>query len=164
MKFSDLTNNQRAILNALASTNKLQTDALGRCCNPKLNPPTVANVLCSMREQGLIYSHAKLPNASYCDWVISTVGMAVFAGRPDGEVKVVDVEPVNSAAVSPGHEHYLVKASEPGRSFSLSNTTQDVALAEATRHAERYPGTTYEVFKKIAVAELPVPKAQLRML
>lgn len=163
MKFSDLTNNQRAMLNALAASSKLQTDALGRCCNPKLDPPSAAYVLCGLREYGLAYSHAKGPTQEYCDWKISQVGMAVFTGRPDGDVSVAG-DTAAAAPVSPGNGHYLVKASEPGRTFTLSNTTQGAALAEATRHAELYPGTTYEVFKKIAVAELPVPKAQLRIL
>jgi len=162
MKFSDLTSNQRAILAALAASNKLGTDALGRACNPKLSPPLAANVLCSMREHGLLYSHAKLPNAPYCDWVISSVGVAVFTGRPDGDVRVTGA-PVNGTKPTDDCTEFLIGSEAPGSSFKLGGT-QEEALTEAQRHATANPGRTYKVMRLVAVAHMPVPQAVVTLL
>lgn len=158
MKFSDLTNNQRAMINALAASNKLQTDALGRCCNPKLDPPSAANVLCGLREYGLVYSHAKTPTQDYCDWKISQVGMAVFTGRPDGDVVVV-----SGHAEHPAAKVFIIETAASAVPAHFQGT-ESLALAKAQELATKNPGNDYFVYARIAVASMPVPQAAVTRL
>lgn len=162
MKFSDLTSNQRSIIAALAASSSLRTDALGRCCVPRLDGPGAANVLCSLRELGLIYSHQKPTSQTYADWKISQVGMAVFTARPDGDVVVRTAgEPVNTAGPAVERHDFVIQG--PNGSTKLTGTSEE-ALTAAQHRATIEPGSEYKVFRLVAVAHMPVPQAVVTLL
>lgn len=85
MKFSTLCVTHRSALAALCNSDVLTTDKLAKV----MNLPTAqaaAHSLCKMRKAGLIFSHPKAQPSQYCLWEVTTLGEALFNGRPGAEL------------------------------------------------------------------------------
>ena len=169
MKFSDLTANMRSMISALNSTNHLNTEELGRACTPaKLSAQSAANVLNELRGTGLVYSMQKPESQQYAKWAITSVGRAVFMGRPDGDVVLQTVPATNAQApCSPAKDAAPIKrymVSETAGVGTFMTGERDDVLAEAQRRATAKPGTQFNVYERIATAHMPVPQAQITLL
>lgn len=166
MKFSQLTSNMRSMIAALAASSHLDTDQLGRACSPKLNAQQAASTLLELRKHGLAYSMQKPTGTAYASWAITSVGMAVFEGRPDSDVRVTSVASptadVQACAPSPAGKRYVLSVAGGVGSF-MHGVREDV-LELAQRKATEQPGKEYHVYEQIAVAHMPVPQAQITLL
>lgn len=160
MKFSNLTSNMRSMLTALAASNHLNTEQLGRACMPQISAASAANVLCEMRKNGIAYSMQKPENKQYADWSITSVGKAVFEGRPDTDVRVNHVPDVADKSAYTDSK-FIVGATGH---VSAPCASRDDALATAQHRATEEPGKAFRVYELIAVANMPVPQAQITLL
>ena len=86
MKFSKLPSVHRHSLALLANAGVQTTATLAKHCS--LTPQQAAHELCRMRKAGLCFSHQKLPNEQYAKWEVTSLGQALFDGRPDAELVV----------------------------------------------------------------------------
>lgn len=170
MKFSDLNSLQRSLLAALASAvgSTLHTGQLAGYCGN--DAQKAAHQLCALRDAGLIFSHQKPAGQQYAKWQISLVGMAVFEGRPDGEVLLVPAgaqEAVRSAALAQDEPKikefkvYALYASGTAKLVCRVEDTEEGALAVLARVSTENPGTTFELRTAIATAHLPKPQATI---
>lgn len=159
MKFSNLTSNMRSMLTALAASNHLNTEQLGNGCVPKLNGQQAANVLIELRQKGIVYSMQKPDTQRFALWSATEFGKAVFMGRPDTDVQPTAVQPQAYASAKSGK--FIVGAT--GHS-SVPCVDRDSALSLAQRNATDLPGTDFKVYELIAVANMPVPQAQITLL
>lgn len=166
MKFSQLTSNMRSMIAALAASSNLTTDQLGRACSPHINAQQASSTLLELRKHGLAYSMQKPTGTTYASWAITSVGMAVFEGRPDGDVRASELPQVGQAqctnAAAPATKRYMV--SETGGVGTFMTGDRADVLAEAQRRATAKPGAEYNVYERIAVAHMPVPQAQITLL
>lgn len=163
MKFSQLTSNMRSMVAALAASNHLNTDQLGKACSPQINAQQASSTLLELRKQGLVYSMQKPTGTAYASWAITSVGMAVFEGRPDGDVVLTNVPVNNGQAYSPVKpaKQFVIKSAS---SVLLPECDRDIALAKAQQAATNNPGVEYNVYERIAIAHMPVPQAQITLL
>ncbi len=164
MKFSDLTAGQRTQLAALAASGPgLTTDRLSKAAPFSGDNSAGAHSLCGLRALGLVYSEN--PNGSkFCNWRITSVGMAVFVSRPDGEVKVQQpvVQSADQAeAPRPVDKIYRVYTAF-GEKFDEFTTAQEQAAIDRLQElATANPGREFKLVTTIAVAFLPAPVAKI---
>lgn len=173
MKFSDLPSIQRTLLAALATAQgaTLTTDRLAACLTgaERGNCQAAAHRLCAMRDAGLIFSHQKKANETYCRWQISLLGLALFEGRPDGNVVMV---PAGAEVVGTEEARDKRPAEAQGKLYRVvdnvgtsveSFVTDDEAeaLAVLSRTAEAAPGHEFRLVTTVAVALLPKPQATI---
>lgn len=173
MKFSELAPTQRTLLSALATAQgtTLTTDRLAACLTgaERGNCQAAAHRLCAMRDAGLIFSHQKKSTEPYCRWQISLLGLALFEGRPDGNVVMV---PPGASVVDTEEPRAKRPAEAPGKLYRVVNATgtcveslvtndEPEALAVLSRIAESAPGHEFRLVTTVAVALLPKPQATI---
>lgn len=85
MKFSTLSAAHRSALAAICNSGVLTTDKLAKVMG-SISNPVAAHQLCAMRKAGLIFSHQKVGSEQFCKWEVTTLGEALFNGRPGAEL------------------------------------------------------------------------------
>jgi hypothetical protein len=161
MKFSDLNPRMRSMIAALNSTNHMNTAELGHACLPQIDAQSAANMLNELRGNGLVFSMQKPESQKYANWAITTVGRAVFMGRPDGDV-VLQAAGTTVVASATAKKRFIIGTE--GGTLDVISGSRDYALAEAQRRATAKPGGVYRVYEQIAEAHMPVPQAQITLL
>jgi hypothetical protein len=161
MKFTDLTSNMRSMLTALCASSHLNTEQLGNGCVPKLNGQQAANVLIELRQKGVVYSMQKPDTQRFALWAVTEFGKAVFMGRPDTDVQPAQKQPDVADKVAYVAGKFIVGAT--GHT-SIPCADKPTALRLAQVNATDMPGTDFKVYELIAVANMPVPQAQITLM
>jgi hypothetical protein len=160
MKFSTLKPTHRSALAALANSGVLRTDKLARCMEG-ITPASAAHELCALRKTGLIFSHQKTGADTYCNWEISSVGRAVFEGRPDQSLVMKSEDKVQSQ-VGGTPPHYAVIKSPAAGIETTSSQSDAIAAASQAALENGYP---YIVIRLVAdVTPPPLPTATVALL
>lgn len=167
MKFSSLPAPQRTQLAALASSigSDLNTKQLSMAAPMNGDAQKGAKHLLELRRLGLVYSTERQAGQQYAKWFITSVGMAVFEGRPDGDVVLVPAEQCDlhqTPKPEPTAKLYRVVAKDNGTLFDqIATADEQAALNLLSYTAEKNPGVAFALITSIAVAHLPKPAATI---
>jgi hypothetical protein len=159
MKFSNLTANHRSILAALVNAGPQTTDRLARVIGTT-SAQVAASSLCQLRTIGLIYSREKGVD-TYATWVANDIGLAVFNNRP-ADVPAPAIEP-QCASNDVEADWLLTCCSSAALPYSF-RATRTHAMCKLQTTATNNPGVTYNLYRVIAQAAMPVPQAQITLL
>lgn len=169
MKFSDLPPYQRTQLAALASCGGggLDTKQLSMSSPISGDAKRGAAQLLELRRTGLVYSTERQTGQQYVKWFITDVGLAVFEGRPDGDVVVVPAEQcdLHQAATEqcpkPAAKVWRVQDASGQAVADISTSSEALALKFLQKQAEAHPGLPLYLVTTVAKACLPKPAATI---
>ncbi len=151
MKFSTLSAAHRSALAAIRNAGVLKTDKLAAVMGGGITAQQAAHQLCAMRKAGLVFSHQKDSGAQYCRWEVTTLGEALFNGRPGAELvfKHGDEHAVTKYAVIMNFQH------------QTTGTREQALLAAKHKASEGIPCTVIGLVADVVPPEQPLPVVTL---
>lgn len=166
MKFSQLPAYQRTQLAALAAQagSGLNTKQLSMAAPISGDAQRGAANLLELRRLGLVYSTERPAGQQYAKWFITSVGMAVFEGRPNGDVVLVPAEQCDlhqTQAPAPKTKSWRVQDERGQVVADITTSSEALALKLLQTQAESHAGTTLYLVTTVATAHLPKPAATI---